>query len=77
MTSRVEAPAYEVVRLYVLDDLALDAVGRPYRPSAASARALTLITNMEESDSWRMAGVGGVMKPGWPPAMIWEPPSEV
>jgi hypothetical protein len=77
ITARVEAPAYEVVRLYVLEDLAVDEVGHRYLPSEASARALTLITCAEKFGSWRMAGIGAVMTPGWPPTVAWEPPATV
>ncbi len=76
-TARVEAPAYEVVRLYMLEDLAVDEQGDRYLPPDASARALTLITTAEEYGSWRMAGIGAVMSPGWPPTVSWEPPPQV
>lgn len=77
VTTRVEAPAYEVVRLYVLDDLSTDADGHRYLPPGESARALTLIASAEPSTSWRMAGIGRVMTTGWPPTVLWEPPPEV
>lgn len=76
-TTRVEAPAYEVVRLYALEDLFIDADGHRYLPPEESARALTLIATAQESGSWRMAGIGRVMAPGWPPTVLWEPPAEV
>lgn len=76
-TTRVEAPAYEVVRLYALDDLSTDVHGRLYLPSGELARALTLIVASEGSGGWRMAGVGAVMAPGWPPTILWEPVPEV
>ena len=75
--TRVEAPAYEVVRLYALEDLSTDAEGHRYLAPGESAKALTLIVSAFESTSWRMAGVGRVMAPGWPPTVLWEPPSEV
>lgn len=76
-TTRIEAPAYEIVRLYMLEDLVTDAEGNPYLPSGESARALTLITNAEGTDSLRIAGVGRVMVPGPPPTVYWEPPAQV
>ena len=76
-TVRFEAPALEVVRLYLLRDLAIDPSGARYLPDGQSARALTLIASVHESGALRMAGVGRVMAPGWPPTVLWEPPAEV
>lgn len=76
-TVRVEAPAYEVVRLYVLEDLAVDERGERYLPPETSARALTLIVTAEEYGSWRMAGIGAVLSPGWPPTVLWQPEHQV
>ena len=76
-TIRIEAPAYEVVRLYMLEDLASDTEGNPYLPPGQSARALTLITSTEEDGSMRIAGIGKVMAPGRPPTVYWEPPAQV
>ena len=77
ITARVEAPAFEVVRLYVLEDLSVDEHGYRYLPPDASARALTLITLADNIGSWEMAGIGSVMSPGWPPTVAWEPPATV
>lgn len=73
-TTRVEAPTYEVVRLYVLEDLVVDDEGNHYLPHGESARALTLIVAAENDGSWHLAGIGSVMTPGWPPTLAWEPP---
>lgn len=67
VTTGFEAPAYEVVRLYVLDDLAVDAGRERYLPAGGSVSALTLIASVEEPGIWRMAGVGRVMAPGMAP----------
>lgn len=75
-TVRFEAPAYEVVRLYVIEDLETDAAGGRYLPSGRQARALTLITSAEGPGP-QVAGVGWVMKPGRPPTVYWEPSAEV
>lgn len=76
-TVRFEAPAYEVVRLYVIEDLETDAAGRRYLPSGRQARALTLITSAEGPGPAQVAGVGWVMKPGRPPTVYWDPSAEV
>lgn len=77
-TARFEAPAYETVRLWVLEDLAVDLdTGERYLPDKASARATGLIASLEEPGTWRMAGLGAVLSPGWPPTALWEPPPQV
>lgn len=76
-TTHIEAPAFEVVRLYVLKDLSVNDEGHHFLEPEKSARALTLIISAEEGGSWRMAGIGGLREPGWPPTMVWEPPAEV
>lgn len=76
-TTCLEAPAYEVVRLYVLEDLFLDPLGTRHLAPGESARALTLITTSHGNGSWRMAGIGRIMAPAWPPTVFWEPPTEV
>lgn len=75
-TTRIEAPSYEVVRLYLLTDLSTDKNGLTFLPPGKSAGALTLITTIETDDAWLMAGVGAVMAPGWPPTVAWTPPSQ-
>lgn len=77
VTTRFEAPAYEVVRLWVLEDLEVDAHGERYLPDGARAMGLTLIARVEEPGTWRMAGIGNVSSPGWPPTVLWEPAHEV
>ncbi len=77
-TARFEAPAYETVRLWVLEDLAVDLdTGELYLPDKASARAIGLIASFEEPGTWRIAGLEAVMVPGWPPTVLWEPPPQV
>lgn len=76
-TTHIEAPAFEIVRLYVLADLSVDDEGIHFLEPDGSARALTLIVAAAEDASWRMAGIGGLREPGWPPTMVWEPPTEV
>lgn len=76
-TTHIEAPAFEVVRLYVLEDLSVDDQGNHFLEPDGSARALTLIVASAEDASWLMAGIGGLREPGWPPTMVWEPPTEV
>ncbi|OUM45668.1 hypothetical protein [Arthrobacter sedimenti] len=75
-STRIEAPAFEVVRLYMLEDLAIDAEGNYFLQPGHAARALTLVLSAEEDESWRMAGIGGVLIPGWPPTLDWESPAE-
>lgn len=74
---RFEAPAYEVVRLYVIEDLETDTAGGHHLPPGKRARALTLITSAEGPGPVQVAGIGLVMKPGRPPTVYWEPPAEV
>lgn len=76
VTTRIEAPAFEVVRLYLLEDLPVDADGTHYLPPGESARALTLVITAG-AGTWSVAGIGRVMAPGWPPTVDWEPPGEV
>jgi len=77
-TTRFEASAYETVRLWVLEDLAVDPeTGERYLPDQAWARGIALIASFEEPGTWRMAGLGAVMSPGWPPTFGWEPPNTV
>lgn len=76
-TIRIEAPTYEVVRLYMREDLTVDGAGTPYLRAGEAARAITLIVAADELGTWRMAGVGAVMSPGWPPKVSWSPPAEI
>lgn len=76
-TVRFEAPGFEVVRLYLLRDLAIDRHGERYLPDGESARALTLIVSVSDLGTWRVAGVGRVMAPGTPPTVFWEPGTNV
>lgn len=76
-TTHIEAPAFEVVRLYVLEDLSVDDAGNYFLKPEGSARALTLIVSAAGDSSWLMAGIGGLREPGWPPTMVWEPPAVV
>lgn len=77
MTTRVEAPSFEVVRLYVLEDLSIDMEGNHFLADGQTARALTLILSAEDDATWSMAGIGGVLAPGWSPTLVWEPSAEV
>jgi hypothetical protein len=75
-STRIKAPTFEVVRLYMLEDLAIDGEGNYFLQPGHAARALTLVLSPKENNFWRMAGIGGVLIPGWPPTLDWEPPAE-
>lgn len=72
-TTQAEIPLYEVHYGYLRDDLTETPDGRLVFPPGARARAVTVIVEHTIDGGMKVAGLGALLEPGWPPTVSWEP----
>jgi hypothetical protein len=60
------APTLELVRFFGADELSKDDDGRIAWEAGAAARSLAVTCELEQGH-WGVAGLGYILRPGWPP----------